>query len=118
MANTLPQEQRSAARILNDPRVRGRTFFGPAGGPRELPYDWTDDLGRTYDAVGADVNTNRQNMNQLINAIDRHLHEGDKALNITVIDMTNYSPAQIAQVRGYLETLSAADHAKIIRVGF
>jgi hypothetical protein len=45
-------------------------------------------------------------------SIDHHLLKGN---TFTVIDMTGYTPEQIAQVKGYVDTLPSA---RIVRVGF
>jgi hypothetical protein len=50
-----------------------------------------------------------------IESIDKHLL---KSVDFVVIDMTGYTPEQIAGIRDYVDSLPADQQHRIIRVGF
>ncbi|TLF92277.1 hypothetical protein FEK35_30845 [Nocardia cyriacigeorgica] len=108
-----PHEQATVARLAEDPRFAGRTFKAPP--PPDPGYDWYDDLGRHYDALGDGSNSQHFKLDQFTNSIDKHLL---KSNDFTVIDMTGYTPQQIADVSKYVNSLPPASQEKIIRVGF
>jgi len=97
-------------------KKRGRESFSektPDPFSSLLPH--VDDLGRTYDALGRPAASIFWNERQFLNSIDQHLL---KSNDFTVIDLTGFAPSQIAAVRRHLATLSPAQLAKIIRIGF
>ncbi|MBI3463317.1 MAG: hypothetical protein HY000_09695, partial [Planctomycetes bacterium] len=77
--------------------------------------EYIDDLGRSYDALGNPRASEFWNQSQFFKAIDDHLL---KSNDFTVIDMTGFTRKQIAAVRAYVDSLPAAQRAKIIGVGF
>jgi len=77
--------------------------------------EYVDALGRTYDALGTPAASRFWNAAQFMNSIASHLL---KSNDFTVIDLTGFTQAQIGQVNAYLATLTAAQLARIIRVGF
>jgi hypothetical protein len=109
-----PAEFQTAQRLASQyPEFDGRTF---TAAPKPDPgYDWTDDLGRTYDAVGDGTRAQYQDMDEMIDSINHHLY---KTNDFTVIDMTGYSPEQISTISNYANGLSPADQATIRRIGF
>jgi hypothetical protein len=108
-----PAEQATAARLADDPRFDGRTFHAA---PQPDPgYDWVDDLGRTYDALGDGTKAQYLKIDQFIRQIDKHLL---KRNTFTVIDLTGYRPDQIAPIKAYVDSLPAEVQAEIVRVGF
>jgi hypothetical protein len=108
--NAKPPERVTAGRVAARPELKGRVFRAP---PAPDPgYDWVDDLGRTYDAMGDGTTAKYFKFNKFKAAIDHHLMKGN---TFTVIDMTGYTQEQISQVRAYVDTLPAKG---IIRVGF
>jgi hypothetical protein len=85
-----PAEQRTAKRLADrHPEFNGRTFEAPP--PPDPGYDWIDDLGRTYDAMGDGTQAGRFRLDQFTRAIDKHLR---KSNDFTVVDMTGYKPEQ------------------------
>jgi len=81
----------------------------------DVAFDWVDDLGRTYDAVGPapaqyfdPISFNR--------AVDTHI--GKKGLNTVVVDVTGLRAGQIAAVRQHVASLPSADQARIVGLGF
>jgi hypothetical protein len=110
MANARPAEQATAGRVAAKPEFKGRTFHAPP--PPDPGYDWLDDLGRTFDAMGDGTKSKYFKLDQFKASIEHHLRKGNA---FTVIDMTGYAADQIAAVRAYVDTLPAG---KIIRVGF
>lgn len=105
-----PPERATAERIAARPEFKGRRFRVPP--PPDPGFDWIDDLGRTFDAMGDGTTAKHFKFNSFKAAIDHHMLKGN---NFTVIDMTGYTTDQISAVRAYVDTLPAA---KIIRVGF
>jgi hypothetical protein len=113
MTKLRPAEQRTAKRLADgNPAFDGRTFEAP---PSDRGYDWVDDLGRKYDAMGDGTKSKYFNLDQFTDSIDHHLLKGN---DFTVIDMTGYTPEQIAAVQKYVNGLPAAKQASIIKVGF
>jgi Domain of unknown function (DUF4157) len=110
MATARPAEQATAGRVSAKPEFNGRTFRGPP--PPDPGFDWIDDLGRTFDAMGDGTKSKYFNLEQFKASIDHHLRKGN---TFTVIDMTGYSADQVAAVRAYVDALPGAN---IIRVGF
>jgi hypothetical protein len=113
MRHAKEAEQRTAQRLTDNPDFDGRTFKGIPG--KDPGHDWVDDLGRTYDAVGDGTKAKDFKLDQFTRSIDRHLL---KSNDLTVIDMTGYTPDQIAAVGKYVDALPAAKQAMIVRVGF
>jgi hypothetical protein len=113
-----PAEAKTAERLAAEhppehPEFNGRTFEAP---PSPDPgYDWKDDLGRTYDAMGDGSKSRYFNLRQFTKSIDSHLLNDN---DFTVIDMTGYTPEQVAAVREYVNGLAASSQALIGRVGF
>jgi hypothetical protein len=110
MATARPAEQATAGRVAAKAEFKGRTFHAPP--PPDPGFDWMDDLGRTFDAMGDGTKSKYFKLEQFKASIDHHLLKGN---TFTVIDMTGYTADQIAAVRAYVDTLPAG---KIIRVGF
>ena len=110
MATARPAEQATAGRVATKAEFKGRTFHAPP--PPDPGFDWMDDLGRTYDAMGDGTKSKYFKLDQFKASIDHHLRKGN---TFTVIDMTGYTADQISAVRAYVDTLPAN---KIIRVGF
>lgn len=109
-SNAKPAERATAERVATRPEFKGRTFRAP---PRPDPgFDWVDDLGRTFDAMGDGTTSKYFKFDKFKTAIDHHLRKGN---TFTVIDMTGYTTEQISAVRAYVDTLPASG---IIRVGF
>jgi hypothetical protein len=103
-------ERVTAERVAARPEFKGRTFRAPR---RPDPgFDWIDDLGRTFDAMGDGTTSRYFKFDKFKAAIDHHLRKGN---TFTVIDMTGYTAEQISVVRAYVDTLPAGS---IIRVGF
>jgi hypothetical protein len=90
MKDARPAEQSTARRLADNPDFDGRTFKGIPG--RDPGYDWVDDLGRKYDALGDGTKSQYMNLDQFKSSIDHHLLKGN---DFTVIDMTGYSAEQI-----------------------
>jgi hypothetical protein len=55
------------------------------------------------------------NAQQFTQSIDSHLLKGN---DFTVVDMTGYTPEQVAGVRNYIDGLPASSQALTRRVGF
>jgi hypothetical protein len=108
-----PAEVRTAERLGQNPEFDGRTFEAPP--PPDPGYDWVDEMGRTYDAMGDGTKSRYFKLREFTNSIDSHLLKGN---DFTVIDMTGYTPEQIAAVTKYVDGLPAASQALIRRVGF
>jgi hypothetical protein len=108
--NARPPERVTAERVAARQEFRGRTFRAP---PQPDPgFDWIDDLGRTFDAMGDGTTSKYFKFDKFKAAIDHHLRKGN---TFTVIDMTGYATDQISAVRAYVDTLPSGD---IVRVGF
>jgi hypothetical protein len=105
-----PAERLTAERVATRAEFRGRAFR--ALPPPDPGFDWIDDLGRTFDAMGDGTTSQYFNLKKFKASIDHHLRKGN---TFTVIDMTGYTIDQISAVRAYVDTLPASG---IIRVGF
>lgn len=104
-------EQATAARLQQLPQFAGRTFS-------ESPHvgaEFVDDLGRSYDALGTPAASARWNQGQFLRSIDSHLL---KSNDFTVVDLTGFTSDQAGVVSGYLDSLSPASQARIVRIGF
>jgi Domain of unknown function (DUF4157) len=112
MSLAKPAEQATAGRLATFPGFEGRTFHGVP--PPDPGYDWVDDLGRTYDALGDGTKAKFFDVKDFMDSIDHHFR---KMNDFTVIDMTGFSPEQIAKVRKHLETAKPI-HGTVIRIGF
>ena len=85
---------------------------------RESPHvgaEYVDALGKSYDALGSPLASKFWNAEQFTSSIASHLL---KSNDFTVIDLTGFTSAQIGEVTAYLGTLSKAQLARIIKVGF
>jgi hypothetical protein len=105
-----PAERATAERVAARPEFKGRTFRAPP--PPDPGFDWVDDLGRTYDAMGDGTKAKYVNLADFMESIAHHLRKGN---NFTVVDLTGFAPDQISAVRAYVDTLG---NPTIIRVGF
>ena len=65
--------------------------------------------------MGDGNKSNYVKLDQFTKSIDSHLLKGN---DFTAIDMTGYGPEQISGVQRYVDGLTAAQQALIIRVGF
>ena len=101
---------RSSESILSHPLTGLRLRESPHRGA-----EYIDDPGRTDDALGDPRASPFWDEGRFLNSIDHHLLESN---DFTVIDLTGFTPAQIAVVRGYVNGLPQASRARIIRIGF
>jgi RHS repeat-associated protein len=104
-------EQATAARLQELPEFAGRTFT-------ESPHvgaEYVDDLGRTYDAMGEPAASTYWNETEFLRSIDRHIV---KSNDFTVIDLSGFTPEQVAAVTRYVDSLSPEAQATIVRIGF
>ena len=106
-------ERLTAQRLADNPAFDGRVFSAPA--PPDPGYDWVDDLGRTYDAMGDGTRAEYFRLRQFTASIDHNLN---KSNDFTVIDLTGYAREQAAAVDQYVRGLPEAKQRKIVRVGF
>jgi hypothetical protein len=106
-----PAEQAIAARLKAHPDFADRTFH-------ESPHvgaEYVDDLGRSYDAVGTPEASRYWNERVFLRSIDQHLL---KSNDYTVVDLSGFTPDQVAAVRRHLDGLPATEQDKIVRIGF
>lgn len=111
--------------VLNVTRLKeaelatGKRLSKKLGVPlAESPHkgaDFVDAAGKTYDALGTPAASRYWNQKDFIKAINDHLL---KSNDLTVIDLTGFTPEQITVVQRHLSTLKPDQLAKIIRVGF
>jgi hypothetical protein len=106
-----PAEQATAARLKAHPDFADRTF----GESPHVGAEYVDDRGMSYDAVGTPEASRYWNERVFLHSIDQHLL---KSNDYTVVDLTGFTPEQIAAVRRHLDGLPASEQAKIVRVGF
>jgi hypothetical protein len=112
--NARPAEQQTAQRLADsDPEFNGRTFTAPP--PPDPGYDWTDDLGNTYDAMGDGTKSQYLKVDEFEKSILSHLLKGN---DYTVIDLTGYTPDQIKAIAQFIDSLTPAQQAMIRKVGF
>jgi hypothetical protein len=105
-------EQATAGRLLND-----RSFTG--GGLREsqdTAYDYVDDYGRTYDAVGRPEAYQHWDEPVFMESLRHHV-ERKQGLDFTVLDLTGASSAQLDVIFRYIDSLPPALQRKIKIVG-
>jgi len=118
-------EAREVGTVANVTRLReaeletGKRLSRKLGLPlKESPHnaeEFIDPVGKTYDAYGVPAASKHWNEKSFMEGIQRHLL---KSIDFTVIDLTGFSPEQIAAVERYLSTLPPGQLAKIIRIGF
>ena len=112
--NAQPAEQQTAQRLADThPEFNGRIFKAPP--PPDPGYDWSDDQGQTYDAMGDGTRSQYFKLDEFQESIHWHLLKGN---DYTVIDMTGYTPDQIKAVTQFVNSLTPAQQAAIRRVGF
>ena len=112
--NARPSEQRTAQRLADAyPEFNGRTFTAPP--PPDPGYDWSDDKGRTYDAMGDGTKSQYLKLDEFEESIVSHLLKGN---DYTVIDLTGYTPDQIKAIAQFVDSLTPAQLAEIRKVGF
>ncbi len=108
-----------ATRLTSEEVATGRRLEAQLGTSlRESSHvgaEYVDDLGRTYDALGKPIASNFWNETEFLASIDSHLL---KSNNFTVIDLTGFTPAQIAAVESHLATLTSEQLVRIVRIGF
>jgi hypothetical protein len=109
----------NTTRLTADELATGQRLEAQLGKPlKESPHEgaeFVDELGQAYDALGVPGASKFWNEKQFLNSIDKHLLKSD---NITVIDLTGFTPAQVAAVNRHLATLTAEQLARIIKMGF
>ncbi len=92
--------------------------LGLKASAEERDGEYVDSQGRTYDQMG-DPNTskywNPRSAQVFYKAIDKHLL---KSMDFTLIDVTGFSDQAISDITDYIDSLPAAEQAKIIRIGF
>jgi hypothetical protein len=107
-----PAEQASLSRLEQLPEFASRTFSeSPSVG-----QDWVDNLGNTYDQMGdpaASAYWGSQEQN-FLNQSPAHLAKAD----YVVLDMNGFTESQIGAVAQYVDSLAAAEQARLIRLGF
>jgi hypothetical protein len=109
-----PAEVLTAQRLAAQyPEFNGRTFKAPP--PPDPGYDWTDDAGRTYDAMGDGTRSSFFKISEFIRSINKHLNKGN---TYTVIDVTGYSADQVTAITQYVDSLPQSKQAEIRRIGF
>lgn len=105
-----PAEVNTAELLVELPEMQGRVV-------RAHPddrYDFIDDLGRPYDAMGTPSAYQYWNENGFFTAILSHTR---KSGSTTVIDLTGASSDQILSIKEYVASLPAATQDTIIYVG-
>ena len=75
MSLARPAERATAARLSADGAFTGRTFKGVP--PPDPGYDWIDDLGRTYDALGDGTKSQYLKVDDFTDSIKHHLLKGN-----------------------------------------
>jgi uncharacterized protein YukE len=86
--------------------------------PEERDGEYIDDEERTYDQMGDPATSKYWSprvAQQFFEAIDGHLL---KSVDFTVIDLTAFSDQSIADITRYVDSLSEAEQARVIRIGF
>ncbi len=85
----------------------------------ERDGEYYDNQGRTYDQEGdprtSDFWGRRGAPQKFYDSVDDHLL---KSVDIVVIDLTGFSEQSIADITNYVDSLSEAQQARIIRIGF
>jgi hypothetical protein len=77
--------------------------------------EFVDPAGKTYDAFGVPAAAMYWNEKEFMNGLQHHLL---KSVDFIVIDLTGFSPEQVAVVERHLSTLPPTKLSKIIRIGF
>ena len=99
-------------------KLSGQRLEDLLGKPlKESPHEgaeFVDAAGTTYDALGKPAASKYWNPEKFFKAIEGHLV---KSNDFTVIDLTGFTPSQIAEVKNFLDGLSQAQLDKIIRIG-
>ncbi len=95
---------------MNHSELAGRTLSGSD----HVGADFVEDLGRTFDALGTPRASQYWNQEQFLASIDSHVL---KSNDFTVVDLTGFTPQQVAVVDSHIASLSTDAQATIIRLG-
>lgn len=114
-----PPELKNAAEQASFERFKKLPEFadGEYGKSPVQEVDWVDSRGKTYDQMGNPETAKfwtKKNAANFMRQIDKHVAKAD----YLVLDLTGFTEGQKAQVRTHIDTLSAAQQAKIVRIGF
>jgi hypothetical protein len=100
-----PGEADTALRVENEFGVKLKRA------PRGSSYDWVDEAGTTYDAVG---NFSPQYFDeqwlQFQYQIERHLGKAD----IVPVDVSQFTPEQVAKVKQFLADKELGPRVRIV----
>ena len=113
-------KQYSAAEILTAERFMqktGTTLYESAN----VGEEFIDALGKTYDACGALAGSQQGTVAEICSSILRHVEpamRGGKSVDFAIVDLTGYTAEQIEAVNAYIAKLTAAQRAKILKIGF
>jgi hypothetical protein len=93
--------------------------LGLKASAEERDGEYVDSQGRTYDQMG-NPNTSKfwdrpGAPQKFYQAIQDHL---SKSMDFTVLDLSGFSEQSAADIQAYVDSLSPAEQAKIIRIGF
>lgn len=92
--------------------------LGLRASAEERDGEYFDNQGRTYDQMG-DPRTsqywNDRMAQSFYKSIDHHLR---KSIDYTIIDLTGFSAESKSGIAAYVNSLPAAQQAKIMRIGF
>ena len=104
-------EKLTAKRLEDSPGMKSRKFRVS----EHEGSEYTDDLGRTYDALGDIRASQYWNEGEFTKSIRSHLL---KSNDFTVVDLTGFTDAQIRAVDDYIRSLQGEWQSKIIKIGF
>jgi len=105
----------SAAELATGERLGARLGRTLRQAP-DKDYDYIDEFGNLYDAMGAPGVSAFWNEKQFFRSIDKHIVKSTNGVK-TVIDLAGFTLEQRAAVRAYVDALPAAEQAVIIRLG-
>jgi RHS repeat-associated protein len=106
------QEQLTAGRLIRSPDYTGGKLSEWA---KDRDYDYVDQYGRTYDAIGGEAAFQNRwfNMERFLRALDGHDKDG---LNFTVLDTTGATDEQVDVVLDHVLQYSPSRQKEILWV--
>jgi len=110
------QEPATAHRLMQESDYTGgqlRAYENP-NNPNDHAYDYVDEYGRTYDAIGQEKGfTSRKfDMQKFLQTLDEHVFY-KQGLNFTVLDLTGASSRQLDAIFDHIDAYSPAAQRRL-----
>jgi RHS repeat-associated protein len=81
----------------------------------DVAYDFVDQYGRTYDALGQPKAYKYWSQREFLNALDGHVRK--QGLDFTVLDLSGANSSQLDAIFSHIDQMTPAQQASIVIVG-